>query len=155
VWIDRATATVFFVTSHDTRTRLVSLKQQNNWKGNTGAETPVQAAHFADGEFQCISTRLFTPNYPLLADSSAGSPTLSNAGTANGNSASLASESLAVGDYFAIDNYEECIVSEDGTSIAAIDRQAKTITMSSAALATQSRMRIRAFRATPPPNSAP
>lgn len=153
VWIDRATGTVFFVTSHDVRTGLITVRQQNNWKGNAGAESNVEAPNFAAGEFQCISTRMFTPAYPLFVDSTAGSNSLTEAGTADANTAPIdGTNGPAVGDYFALNNYEDNMVAEDGTTITAMSAAHKTITMSTNANETQTRKRLRLFRAAPPAN---
>jgi hypothetical protein len=153
VWIDRQTATVFFVTSHDTATRVITLKQQNNFKGNVGAESNVQALALGAGEFQCISTRRFTPDYPLFVNSTAGSPTLGSAATADGNTAPInGTAGPAVGDYFALNNYEDNMVSQDGTTITALTPAGPSITMSANALEAQTRKRLLAFRAAPPAN---
>lgn len=151
VWIDRGTGSVLFVKSRDPSNGRIDLELQNNWKGNPGEEVLVQPLDFATGQFQCIPTRLYTPDYPLLIDSRAGSPILENAGTANGSVGALASGSPAAGDRFAVDNDEDNMI-DSGAVILSVDPLRRALRTSVKANESHFRKRLGVFRAAPPEN---
>jgi hypothetical protein len=151
VLMDDRTGMTFFVSSFDTGTRLMTARLKNNYKGPPGREALRQPFSTSTGNFHTCSGRTYTPNHPIFVTSTAGSPKLTECGSIDGK-ASGYDRDIAVGDFFALDNQEDNMVTENGGAVAAMNAEALTITMTSNALKSYTDKRLTHMRVAPPAN---
>lgn len=148
---DETTGTIFFIHSTTGTTSLtIHATAQNNFKTVSGVDSLLTAITFS-GVMYCGLSRLYTPTYPLLVDTTASSATLANAARDDGYGGFMSTD-LAVGDAVYIDQYANNWTAASSAQISAINTGAPSLTLAGGASRTLSRHRIPFFIRAPPAN---
>lgn len=148
-----ATGMTFAIRSRTGTT--VIAEAQNNYQLTAGAYSTVTAFDNTAGNFYFLNCRMYTPTYAILADLTAGSAVLANAGRGDGYAGFLESD-IAVGDRVVQSEHGRNWVDYTNNAVSARSNAGLTITLAGNVNTgySQTRVPVELFIRTPPANEA-
>jgi hypothetical protein len=158
---DDQSYSVFVIRSRDvdpgdpggTPARIITAELQNNYKKSDGVFSCLTAFSLTVGNLYFLNSRLYTPNYPLFADLTSASATLSNVGRADAFAAFIDTPAnIDVGDRVYVQPTLDNWVSSSTSKITALDGTGRTITLDGNATRTEARRRLSIMVRKPPVN---
>lgn len=133
---DEVSNAVFFVRYRNGTDLRANL--QNNYKSDgAGGYTVLTAFNWSSGVMYCANSRIFTPDFLIVGNTTATSTVISAAGRADGY-ANFLTTALRTTDYMLQNDYRNKRFATGAFKVSGIDAVAKTITMTGPATKTES-----------------